>query len=87
VNHCEKPMSLPQIKATIDRANELDMLVFACTDPNVAGDMLLPMSSLGTPEIPDEVYDIIKKKWEKELNDRSNYVGNMFKPIPDDEEE
>ncbi len=32
VNHCEKPMSLPQIKATIERANELDMLVFACAD-------------------------------------------------------
>ena len=32
VNHCERPMSLPQIKATIDRANELDMLVFACAD-------------------------------------------------------
>jgi triosephosphate isomerase len=25
-------MSLPQIKATIDRANELDLLVFACAD-------------------------------------------------------
>ena len=32
VNHCEKPMSLPQIKKTIDRANELDMLTFACAD-------------------------------------------------------
>ncbi len=32
VNHCEKPMSLSQIKETIDRANELDMLVFACAD-------------------------------------------------------
>jgi len=32
VNHCEKPMSIPQIKATIDRARELDMLVFACAD-------------------------------------------------------
>ena len=32
VNHCEKPMSLPQIKKTIDRARELDMLVFACAD-------------------------------------------------------
>lgn len=32
VNHCEKPMSLPQIKKTIDRAHELDMLVFACAD-------------------------------------------------------
>ena len=32
VNHCEKPMSLPQIKKTIDRANELDLLSFACAD-------------------------------------------------------
>ena len=32
VNHCEKPMSLPAIKATIDRARELDFIVFACAD-------------------------------------------------------
>jgi len=32
VNHCEKPMSLPAVKATIDRARELDFLVFACAD-------------------------------------------------------
>ena len=32
VNHSEKPMTLPAIKATIERANELNMLVFACAD-------------------------------------------------------
>ena len=32
INHCEKPMSLPQMKETINRARELDMLVFACAD-------------------------------------------------------
>ena len=32
VNHCEKPMSLPQIKDTIKRARELDFIVFACAD-------------------------------------------------------
>ena len=32
INHCEKPMSLPQMMATIDRARELDFLVFACAD-------------------------------------------------------
>ena len=32
INQCEKPMSLPQMKATIDRARELDFLVFACAD-------------------------------------------------------
>ena len=30
VNHCERPMSLPQIKETIKRARELDFIVFAC---------------------------------------------------------
>ena len=32
INHCEKPMSIPQIKETVARARELDMLVFACAD-------------------------------------------------------
>ena len=32
VNHCEKPMSLPQMKETIKRARELDFIVFACAD-------------------------------------------------------
>lgn len=32
INHCERPMTLNAIKATIDRANELDMLSFVCTD-------------------------------------------------------
>jgi triosephosphate isomerase len=32
LNHCEKSMSLPEIKETIDRANELDLITFACAD-------------------------------------------------------
>lgn len=32
MNHCERPMSLPAIKKTIDRANELGLLTFACAD-------------------------------------------------------
>lgn len=32
INHCERPMSLPQMKKTIERARELDMLVFGCAD-------------------------------------------------------
>jgi len=32
VNHSERPMSLPAIKETIDRANELDLLTFACAN-------------------------------------------------------
>ena len=32
INHCEKPMSLPQMKETVKRARELDFIVFACAD-------------------------------------------------------
>jgi triosephosphate isomerase len=32
INHCEKPMTLPQMKAVVERAKELDFLVFACAD-------------------------------------------------------
>lgn len=32
INHCEKPMSIPQIKETVARARELDMMIFACAD-------------------------------------------------------
>ena len=32
INHCERPMTLTEIKKTIDRANELDMLSFVCAD-------------------------------------------------------
>lgn len=39
----------------------------ACTNPAVAGDQLLPRSSYPEPEIPDEVYDRLKEKWENSL--------------------
>jgi len=32
LNHCERPMTLSAIKKTIDRANELDLVTFACAD-------------------------------------------------------
>lgn len=32
VNHSERPMSLAQIRETINRADELDLLTFACAD-------------------------------------------------------
>ena len=34
-----------------------------CTDPKVAGDMLIPSFSLGNPDIPDEVYEAVRKKY------------------------
>ncbi len=42
----------------------------ACTDPNVAGDQLLPTCKGGTPDIPMEVYDKVRRDWEKFLAER-----------------
>ena len=35
----------------------------ACTDPKVAGDQLIPENSFGVPDIPDSVYENVRKKW------------------------
>lgn len=32
MNHCERPMSLSQIRKTIERANELELFSFCCAD-------------------------------------------------------
>lgn len=32
LNHCERPMSISAMKETIERANELSLLTFACAD-------------------------------------------------------
>ena len=42
----------------------------ACTMPSVAGDMLLPTQKGGTPDIPPETYDAVRKKWEAFLLNR-----------------
>lgn len=36
----------------------------ACTFPHIAGDQLQPQSSHGKMEIPDEVYDNVRRMWE-----------------------
>ena len=51
----------------------------ACTDPDTAGDMLLPTFSKGTPEIDNGVYDYIKELWERECQDKENgYIHAAF---------
>ncbi|MBO7519870.1 MAG: hypothetical protein J6T73_03740, partial [Clostridia bacterium] len=46
----------------------------ACTDPAVAGDMLLPTMSIGTPDIPETVYEAQKKQWRESLKSGNSYV-------------
>lgn len=61
----------------------------ACTDPNVAGDQLQPTFSLGTPDIPDEVYDRVKKLWDEECADKeaNSYRNRALKKKAKKEEE
>ena len=53
----------------------------ACTDPNVAGDMLLPTRFGGTPDIPDAVYEAVKKQWDDECSsdNPNNYRAMIYK--------
>ena len=71
------PMEIPNLRDKSVR--ELWRNDTACTDPKVAGDMLLPTFSKGTPEIEDSVYDYMKKLWDDECkNDEDSYRTIAF---------
>ncbi len=54
-------LRLPEVRARYRNDN-------ACTNPDVAGESLLPQTSYDTPETPDEVYDKIRGLWENGLD-------------------
>ncbi len=49
-----------------------------CTDPEVAGDMLIPCFSKGEPEVDDSVYEYVKKLWDEEQSKENNYMSEAF---------
>lgn len=67
-----KPMEVPNLrdKAVRDEYRKDTM----CTDPNIAGDMLIPVISTGNPDIPDEIYAKQKKIWEDSLKEGNSYI-------------
>ena len=58
------PMDIPNLRDKSVR--DLYRNDTACTDPSVAGDQLIPVFSKGNPEIPDAIYQEVKRKWEIE---------------------
>lgn len=50
----------------------------ACTDPKVAGDMLIPSYSKGNPDISDAVYQYWKGRYEEERNHRNQLMLIFF---------
>ncbi|MBO7310258.1 MAG: hypothetical protein J6U86_02555, partial [Clostridia bacterium] len=70
------PMRVPNLRNKEERdAYRNDTM---CTDPKVAGDMFIPAFSLGTPDIPAEVYEKMKKKYIEEFETDSGYVNLAF---------
>ncbi|MCR5782919.1 MAG: Gfo/Idh/MocA family oxidoreductase [Clostridia bacterium] len=64
------PMAIPDLRDKTERDKWRNDI--KCTDPNVAsGDDLLPTAKGGTPDIPQEIYDNMREKWEKILAKRS----------------
>lgn len=61
------PLEVPNLrdKAVRDQYREDTM----CTDPEVAGDMLIPVFSKGNPDIPDVVYENVKRLWDKKAKE------------------
>ena len=47
----------------------------ACTDPAVAGESLLPTTSLGTPEIDKQVYEKVYRLWRKDFDSDDGYTN------------
>ena len=69
------PKEIPNLRDK--KVRELWRNDTACTDPKVAGDMLLPTSSLGTPEIDDAVYDHVKELWKEECQRKEGGYRNL----------
>jgi hypothetical protein len=58
------PMEIPDLRDKAEREKWRNDTW--CTDKEVAGDQWVPAFSKGEVEIPDEVYDRIRAKWEEE---------------------
>ncbi len=71
-----KKMKIPNLRNKEER--DLYRNDTACIDPNVAGDMLLPTTSLGTPEIDKAVYDNMREAWKVEFNSDKGYTKAAF---------
>ena len=52
----------------------------ACTDPEVAGNLLLPTKFGGTPDIDDGVYEHMKKLWDEECKSKASegYLADVM---------
>ena len=67
------PMEIPNLRDKAIREKFRNDTM--CTDPKVAGDMLIPTFSKGTPEIPKEIYEKQKREIEKGLDNNEYFIA------------
>lgn len=70
------PMDIPNLRNKEEREKWRNDTT--CTDPKVAGDMLIPCYSKGNPDIPDEVYKAMYDKWRAEVEANEGHTGAVF---------
>lgn len=71
------PMEIPNLR--IKAIREQWRNDTTCTDPKVAGNMLIPTFSKGTPNIDDSVYEHIKELWKADcLSSDVSYINVAF---------
>jgi len=66
------PMEIPDLRNKDEREKWRNDTT--CTDPKAAGDMLVPSFSKGNPDIPDEIYRIMREKYLKDFEANTGYV-------------
>lgn len=64
-----KPVNIPNFRNVEER--DLYRNDVACTDPNVAGDSLLPTQKAGTPKIDAEVYKNVYNVWRSHVEENN----------------
>ena len=62
------PVEIPDLRIKEERDKVRNNT--ACVDPKVAGDMLLPTTSKGTPEISQDVYDTVRETFKERMKNQ-----------------
>ena len=70
-------MEIPDMRKKEDRDKWRDNE--ECTDPEIMGDKRWPRYSKGEAEIPDEVYDMVKKEWEAVAEQKNGALASSFR--------
>lgn len=79
-----KPMDIPNLRNKNEREKWKNDT--ACTDPKIAGNMLLPTALGGTPDIDDNIYSAVEKQYLKNLNSSDNgYIKMAFNQSSSDQ--